>query len=577
MPQSYSPVDFPQDWSQVSMSASNQFTDAPSDDAGDDIGNHATWNPLATAGGSTYTIGNTTFRGDSTADDVAKGTIAVSSGKYYWRIYLDAVQADGYPQVGIQQINKVTTLTGGFAGSDDFTWVIFCQGSGTASPGGQGRHNSSETSQILSGIVATDYIDHALDMDAGKLWWGRNGTFSGDPAAGSGEAYSGITGTVYPFANTYTSSNATIDITGGTAPSGYGRLSTADLPKPTVTNPSDHFTVKTLVNGGTPNTSFDTGLASVGLIMDKRTDGTGGWEWWDIARGANALLQSDNNDDEVTKSGNSFSGGTFNFDNTTNIGAANTSHIVYSWIAGGAPSSDEGGAITSNVSAAGHGGFSVGTYSGTGSASTVGHGLSRAPSWVIVKMRSGSGTQTWTTWQEDIADALGSDRYIILSAADAATNGASFSSTAPTSSAFSVGNDATNQSSSTFCFWAFAKTPGLIASGSYTGNGSSDGPAVVVDDGASGFKPAWLMIRSMAAGNWNIVDATRDPFNPVDEGIRVNSNIAEFSGQTMDFLANGFKLRLSGSDYNTSSQKYIYLAMAENPFGGSSIAQARAR
>ena len=117
----------------------------------------------------------------------------------------------------------------------------------------------------------------------------------------------------------------------------------------------------------------------------------------------------------------------------------------------------------------------------------------------------------------------------------------------------------------------------MIGIGSYTGNGSSDGRAVVVNDGASGFKPAWLMIRSTASGNWNIVDATRDTYNPVGDGLRVNSSIAEFSGQTMDFLANGFKLRLSGSDYNTSSQKYIYLAMAENPFGGSGIAQARAR
>ena len=100
---------------------------------------------------------------------------------------------------------------------------------------------------------------------------------------------------------------------------------------------------------------------------------------------------------------------------------------------------------------------------------------------------------------------------------------------------------------------------------------------IVVDDGGSGFKPAWLMIKSTASGNWNIVDAARDPFNRISDGLRANSSIAEFSGQAMDFLANGFKLRLSGADYNTGSQSYIYLAFAETPFGGDGVAQARAR
>ena len=109
--------------------------------------------------------------------------------------------------------------------------------------------------------------------------------------------------------------------------------------------------------------------------------------------------------------------------------------------------------------------------------------------------------------------------------------------------------------------------PGLIGIGGYTGNGSTDGPMVIVDDGASGFRPAWLMIKSVgASGNWNIVDAARDPFNQISDGLRANANIAEFSGQAMDFIANGFKLRLSGSDYNTSSQSYIYLAFADQEF-----------
>jgi len=38
------------------------------------------------------------------------------------------------------------------------------------------------------------------------------------------------------------------------------------------------------------------------------------------------------------------------------------------------------------------------------------------------------------------------------------------------------------------------------------------------------------------------------------------------SNYDVDFLSNGFKLRASASDSNTSGQTYIFLAFAESPF-----------
>ena len=602
-------------FTQVSIAQSQQVTDTCTDDADNNIGNHATWNPSASASGSTFTNGNKTFRGDSTADDVAKGTIAISSGKYYWRIYLDAVQADGYPQVGIQQINKVTTLSGGFAGSDDFTWVIFCQGSGTASPGGQGRHNSSETSQILSGIVATDYIDHALDMDAGKLWWGRNGTFSGNPAAGSGEAYSGITGTVYPFANTYTSSNATIDITGGTAPSGYGRLSTANLPAPTVTDPSAYFGILTWQGNGTDNTTIRDGetvdgVAVGGALKDKggtgtrwtpdfawiknRADNSTSWVVSDVVRTVTKNLATDTAaaEDDATRTTQFLAGG-------IEVGNSNFSNkdgkktIGYFLKAGGSPStlavdsiSSGVPSIASSVSAADHGGFSIGTFTiDTSGAFTIAHGLTRDIGMLWVKDREASGG--WWVW----SDQLGNTAYYLRleTADDVFTDGGSLvwngvnpGASSPSTAVFSS-NGGWLTNGNDHVFYAFARTPGLIGMGSYTGNASSDGPFVVVDDGASGFSPAFVMFKNLNADqSWEIHDLGREPYNFTPEGtfagrLQPDTDSAESTTFVLQKHATGFKIVTGGASTNGSGNKFVYLAFAENPFGGDTIAQAKAR
>jgi len=141
-------------------------------------------------------------------------------------------------------------------------------------------------------------------------------------------------------------------------------------------------------------------------------------------------------------------------------------------------------------------------------------------------------------------------------------------------------NSGMNASGADHMGYCFARTPGLIGIGSYTGNGSTDGPYVVVDDGGSGFRPAFVLIKnsSNATGyDWQIVDATRDTYNPVNKNLSPNLNTAEGSGLNIDFTANGFKLRVSSNSVNAGGNTYIYLAFAEYPFGGDGVAQAKAR
>ena len=148
--------------------------------------------------------------------------------------------------------------------------------------------------------------------------------------------------------------------------------------------------------------------------------------------------------------------------------------------------------------------------------------------------------------------------------AAADTGGTMWANTTPTSTVFSVGVDAdVNASTNTYVAYCFAPVAGYSAFGSYTGNGSADGPFVYL-----GFRPEFVLLkRSSAAGNnWLIYDSARDTYNVVAKDLYPNTSGAEASGTNMDFLSNGFKIRAAGDTHNGSGSTYIYAAFAESPF-----------
>ncbi len=135
----------------------------------------------------------------------------------------------------------------------------------------------------------------------------------------------------------------------------------------------------------------------------------------------------------------------------------------------------------------------------------------------------------------------------------------------PTSSVFGF-NTANVPSGGEVIAYCFAPVEGYSAMGSYTGNGSTDGPFVY-----TGFKVAWLMVKNTTTSGetWTIYDAARDPQNLATNRLQPNSSDAETSGtaaRDKDFLSNGFKVRGGSGEQNTSGDNYVYLAFAENPF-----------
>jgi hypothetical protein len=135
---------------------------------------------------------------------------------------------------------------------------------------------------------------------------------------------------------------------------------------------------------------------------------------------------------------------------------------------------------------------------------------------------------------------------------------------AVSSTTFTIGDDiSVNQSASyTYVAYCFAPVAGYSAFGSYTGNGSADGPFVY-----TGFRPAFVLVKySSTTSYWIVFDNKRNTYNLTNNGLQPNDSAAENSNLFfVDFLSNGFKAR-DGGGLNGSGQTAIYAAFAESPF-----------
>ena len=180
---------------------------------------------------------------------------------------------------------------------------------------------------------------------------------------------------------------------------------------------------------------------------------------------------------------------------------------------------------------------------------------------VIVKIRSTTGY--WTVQHS----ALGSGYYGYLNftnSFDTANANLRWNGTNPSSTVFSIGTASdVNTSSATYVAYCFAAVPGYSAFGSYTGNGSTDGPFVY-----TGFRPRYVMIkRTDSTSDWTIYDTSRSTYNQMNLALYANLSNAE--GTTIiviDTVSNGIKIRNSNADTNASGGTYIYATFAENPF-----------
>jgi hypothetical protein len=348
----------------------------------------------------------------------------------------------------------------------------------------------------------------------------------------------------------------------------------------TINKPNQHFNTVTWTGNGT----LARAITGVGFQPDftwiKNRSAAEEHLWYDAVRGVSKLLRSNNTAAEATTSTtvyfNSFDSDGFTIGTETAMNASGQNIVGWNWKASNATAvSNTAGTISSTVSANTTSGFSIVSYTGTGANATVGHGLGVAPKMIIVKKRS--GTSNWNVYHKNLTSA---NYYLILNdTTGQITTNDPWNNTAPTSTVFSIKGTAgdVNDSGATYIAYCFADVKGYSKFGSYTGNGSTDGPFIY-----TGFKPAFLIAkRTDSTSQWVLYDNKRqNNYNPQDERAYPNLSDAPGTGRNIDFLSNGIKLRSDATDssaYNISGATYIYMAFAEQPLVGTNNVPATAR
>jgi hypothetical protein len=552
-------------------SPTNVFTTA-TDTGGVVPGNYATVNSLV-RGPSNYS--------DSPTPNLTNGnlTINLPSGTGYgWHHSSLAVPASGYWYaeiamvsgtyngannniVGVTSVNNPTNMSGLGLGFSTGTYGYW-DGDRTT---GTFRNNST-TSQSVAGFTTGDTLMVALGN--GNLWFGKNGTWLGtgspNPSTGTSPAYTGLSGDYFFSIVNYTSPYGyTSNVNFGnrpftyTPPTGFKSLNTTNLQAlgttavaKTAIQANKWFDANLYGGFGTTQKITNAGGFQPDLVWVKsRSNATYNHILVDSVRGAGNILSTDLTSAEGSAAGYWITGletdgFTLGSAGANGTNASGSSYVGWQWKQ--SPQS----------------GFNIVTYSGSGTR-TISHNLGVAPSMIILKGRN--VTDQWTVGHAYLNGGVNPWNYglPLNGTATLQTNSTFWNNTAPTSSSFTVGSWDAGYN---MVAYLWAEVPGFSKFGSYTGNGSTDGPFIY-----TGFRPKFVMMK-VASGtthDWVILDSARNTANwnsAITNVLFANTADAESSGWTFDFVSNGIKIRYNGRP-NNSGDTYIYAAFAESPFG----------
>jgi hypothetical protein len=527
------------------------------------VANYAVLNPLSNLGtAQTLSEGNLKLTNTSSTWGSKFSTIGVSSGKWYAEF---TVLSASLNIVGVIA-DADTTITGTdkYLGNTANSYGYFHSNGN--------KYNNGTGSAYGASYTTNDVIGVALDMDAGTLTFYKNNT-------SQGTAYSSLSGVFYIGCSVSSASSSSFAANFGqrpfsyTPPSGFKALNTFNLPDSTIKK--GNTVMDATLYTGTGSTQTITNAASFKpdfVWVKTRSSGSYGHALFDSVRGTPRRLASNLTEAENTtgsfgqvssfnSNGFTVATGSSDFGET---GANTLTYVGWQWQAGqGSTSSNTSGTITSTVSVNATAGFSIVTYTGTGANATVGHGLGVAPRMIIVKGRSIA--ESWRVGHNSVNNGSSPwNYYMALNLTNAAAAASTvWNNTAPTSSVFSIGTDsAMNSNTNTYVAYCWAEIAGFSKFGSYTGNGSADGPFSY-----TGFRPKFVLIkRTDTINDWAIIDTSRSSYNVSSAVLFPDLSDAEqASGNlTIDVLSNGFKLRATST--NTSGGTFIYMAFAENPF-----------
>ena len=513
---------------------------------------YATWNPLEPTVG-TLSNGNLKMVGSS-AWKSTKGTVSVSSGKWYYE--------------GIVNGNTYGTALGNIAFG--IGWYTTKNLSSNVDAGtsslynnllafhNNGGYNNFATWQTsVTSLTAGDVIGIALNKDNNTFTFYKNGV-----SVVSG-TLANTTDDLSPWINAYYS-DSFFDCNFGQKPfkfpppEGFLPLNAANVrPSTVIARPDQYVGIVTYSGNGGTQTISGLNFSPDLVWLKSRSDGDD-HSLQDTVRGAgNNRLRTNQTNSENTQSGqiSSFNSDGWTMGNRTN--ESGRTYVGWAWDAGSSTVTNTDGSISSSVRANPTAGFSIVSYTGTGANATVGHGLNAAPEFAIFKVRSTDNN--WGVYHKSLG---ATDQIKLNQTASTSSSASFFQNTEPTSSVIYLGADSTaNYGSETMIAYCFAPVEGYSAFGSYTGTQ----PFIY-----TGFRPRWIMVRryDVAASEWVIFDSARSGYNGDNDTLCANRSSSEnaFVGSNeLDILSNGFKFTVTRAITN-GSDNYIYACFAESPF-----------
>lgn len=463
-----------------------------------------------------------------------RGTIGISTGKWYWEIF-SVGDPHSYMGVTSYQYENDPDSSPALA-----TTVGRSQVGGGVSVGFYYKPYTSTAGMSTlgaSGITSTGYMGFALDCDAGTIGYYWNNTLiytdTSLPRNTTSYPYIGHT-------NTGTSSWAASYTNFGqrafryTPPTGYNAISTKNLKNVGGYNLPDNY-------GNFVNTPD--------LVWTKaRTGGSVSPRIYDTTRGPGVSLGTNSTGAHGVETNAGLSAFLPNgFQLYSPNGAApyglenGYTYAAWCWNKGKTP------------------GFDIVSYSGNGTTGRkVPHSLGQVPACIWTKRLDASGQ--WGVYHKSLA--AGTVVLMLTNAASA--DSTYYTTTTPDASGFYVGTTVdTNATASSYVSYVWAEVPGFSKFGSYTGNATSPGPFI-----HCGFKPAFVLIKGTSASrNWVLFDNKRTTYNSDNATARLKPNdaLVEDGNERIDFLSNGFKLNTYTFDAN-AAETYIYMAFAEAPF-----------
>ncbi len=576
----------------TNLVATDQMIDTPTN-------NFATLNPLATATyAPTYGQGNLEAIANTTDASVNNfmgySTIGFSSGKWYAEYVPISKNTGGSGNYIIFGITDSTKNKTTYAMNGAFEWGYSSEG--------VYYHDGSSVSTGFDTYTLGDIISCAVDLDNNKIYWAKNGTWqnSADPAGGTGSVAitspaGGDSGSYFfELGKTSTSRSYTSKINFGAdssfsgsktaqgnqdgndkgdfyyePPSGFLALCEDNLNTPEIKLPGENF--NTVLYTGTGSELAVTGVGfQPDLTIIRARQLAYNNRAFDSVRGVTKELYTNSSGAEVTdtESLKSFDSDGFTLGDSSGVNPSSSSNMVsWNWYA---PTSVSGSTVSSGTAKTYSGkanagaGFSITKYEGNGTNyHWVPHSLGVAPELAIVRKYGGGASEQWPVLAWNFTSDIYQTFKLDNNAAQANAGSGGATNAVPNSTYVKFGlDDNVNSNGVDMIMYCFASIGGYSKVGSYEGNSNTDGSFIY-----TGFSPGFVILKTInGTGNWNTLDNKRDPYNVVKDYIYLNATDVNTPATSLDFLSNGFKLRINDSYWNDSSYEYLYIAFAESPF-----------